>query len=350
MMNRLTVFKKALKLLSLVVGIGFIAYLVTLVRPGAPSRSLSLQFVGYIPLPRTQTVSVLDYISVYGNQLYVTGMSSGSVSKVTPRNSALPTEADVSTMQGTPQTHGVVIDPASHLGFVTRSEENVVDVFDPTTMRMVTSIPVADDPDGIFFDPETKLIYVASGDANMGTIIDPEQRAVAGSIPLGGKPEYASLDTSAHLLYQNLKSTDEVVSIDLKKHSVIDRWKLNGCNGPSGMAIDEHNRRLFIGCSNNAKLAIFTLEDHRVLTTLPVGPDPDSIAFDVTLRRVYSAGKAGVTTVVQQDTLDRYHIADNIHTHYGAHTLTVDPTTHRVYIGYASLFVRPRVAVFDAVQ
>jgi DNA-binding beta-propeller fold protein YncE len=236
------------------------------------------------------------------------------------------------------------------LGFVTRSEENVVDVFDPITMRMVTSIPVADDPDGIFFDPETKLIYVASGDANMGTIIDPEKREVAGSIPLGGKPEYASLDTSAHLLYQNLKSTDEVVSIDLKKHSVIDRWKLKGCNGPSGMAIDEHNRRLFIGCSTNAKLAIFTLEDHRVLTTLPIGPDPDSIAFDVTLRRVYSAGKAGVTTVVQQDTLDRYHVADNIHTHYGAHTLTVDPKTHRVYIGYASLFVIPRVAVFDAIQ
>jgi hypothetical protein len=117
-------FKTALKLLSFVLGIVFIcfmAYLVTLVRPGAPSRSASLQFVGYIPLPKMQTVSVLDYISVYGDQLYVAGMTSGTVMKVTLRSSALPTEADVSTMQGTPQTHGVVIDPASHLGFVTRS-------------------------------------------------------------------------------------------------------------------------------------------------------------------------------------------------------------------------------------
>jgi len=346
-------FKGALRITVLILAIliiGGVGYLLKLVIPGTPSKSASLRFVGYIPLPKTKVLNVLDYMSVYGNDLFVADESGGTVSKVDLHGATLPVEADVKSLEGKAAAHGVVIDPASHTAFVSRSEENVVDVFDPATMQLITSIPVADDPDGIFYDPQTKLIYVGSGDANMGTVIDPAKRAVSASIPLGGKPEYAALDPQAHLLYQNLESTDEVVSIDLEKHSVVERWKLDGCSGPTGMAIDATNRRLFIACSTNAKVAVFNLESHRVAITLPIGPNPDSIAFDPTLRRLYSAGRAGVTTVVQQDTPDSYHVMDNIHTHYGAHTLAVDPVSHRVYIGYASLFVKPRVAVFDVVQ
>lgn len=345
-------FKSALRITALILGIliiGGVGYLLWLVIPGTPSKSASLRFVGYIPLPKTKVLNVLDYISVYENELFVADESGGTVSKVALHGTILPVEADVKTLEGKP-AHGIVIDPASHTAFVTRSEENVVDVFDPATMRRITSIPVADDPDGIFYDPQTKLIYVGSGDANLGTVIDPAKRAVIASIPLGGKPEYAALDPQAHLLHQNLENTDEVVSIDLEKHSVVERWKLEGCSGPTGMAIDTTNRRLFIACSTNAKVAVFNLASHRVATTLPIGPNPDSIAFDASLRRLYSAGRAGVTTVVQQDTPDSYRVIDNVHTHYGAHTLAVDPVTHRVYIGYASLFVEPRVAVFDVEQ
>jgi hypothetical protein len=52
-------------------------------------------------------------------------------------------------------------------------------------------------------------------------------------------------------------------------------------------------------------------------------------------------------SIVQQDSPDKYKLIDSIHTHYGAHTLALDLTTHRVYVGYASLFVAPRLAVFS---
>ena len=67
------------------------------------------------------------------------------------------------------------------------------------------------------------------------------------------------------------------------------------------------------------------------------------------LRRVYATGKSGELSVIQQDGPDRYRTLDSIKLHYGAHTLAVDPVTHRVYVAYASLIIAPRLAVFDPV-
>jgi hypothetical protein len=57
------------------------------------------------------------------------------------------------------------------------------------------------------------------------------------------------------------------------------------------MAIDSEQRRLFAACSGNAGLVVFDLEAHRVIASLKIGSGPDSVAFDPTLHRLYSAGK-----------------------------------------------------------
>ena len=92
---------------------------------------------------------------------------------------------------------------------------------------------------------------------------------------------------------------------------------------------------------------VFDLDTHRVITSMKIGGGPDSVAFDQSLHRIYTAGTAGRLTVIQQNGPDTYKVLDDIHTHYGAHTLAVDPTSHKVYVGYASLCVHPRIAVFS---
>ena len=52
-------------------------------------------------------------------------------------------------------------------------------------------------------------------------------------------------------------------------------------------------------------------------------------------------------SVIQQDGPDNYRVLDSIHTHYGAHTLIVDPASHKVFVAYASLLAHPRIAVFS---
>jgi DNA-binding beta-propeller fold protein YncE len=327
-----------------VVGAGALFWLIY---PGTPTSGKSLDFKGYVLLPGSKTLNVLDYLTVDGKRLFVTDESSGSVYRVALRDNTLPGEADVTVFASEPAAHGVIVDPSSRLAFVTRSEANTVDVFNPETMQLVKRIPVADDPDGIFYDPLNKLVYAAAGDSKQATLIDPATQGTIGTIPLGGKAEFATLDSVTRLLYQNLEDLDSVAAVDIPKRAVQQRWPLAGCEGPSGMAIDEPARRLFIVCSGNATLAIFDLNQHRVIGTFAIGGTPDSVAFDSELHRIYTTGKFGDLVVVQQETPDTYHVIEAIHLHYGAHTLAVDPATHFVYVGYASLVVRPRLAVFE---
>jgi YVTN family beta-propeller protein len=318
-----------------------------LIYPGTPSKASSLIFQGYVPLRSHSVLSVLDYLTMNDDKLFVTGESTGDVYRVQINKDSLPTLADVAKLpREAPATHGVVIDPSSHLAFVTRSEANTVDIFDPAKMVVIKRIPVADDPDAIFYDEFDKLIYVASGDSHLATLIDPSTQTTIATIPLGGAPEYAAFDASTRLLYQNLHDTSTVVAVDIAKRAVVQGWPLQGCEAPTGMAIDELHRRLFIGCNANAVLAIFDLNEHRVVATVPIGKAPDSVAFDPELHRIYTTGKSGVLVVIQQDEPNKYRVLDTVHLHYGAHTLALNLATHALYVGYASLVVNPRVAVF----
>jgi DNA-binding beta-propeller fold protein YncE len=335
---------------AVVVLVGIAVALLTF--PGQPASNRSLRFDGFVRLPEVKNsgaLTLLDYLTVSGDHLFVTNVSTGAVYKVGLHTAALPGAADVSVFESEPAAHGVAIDPAGRLAFVTRSGANAVDVFDPKTMRSVGRIPVAPDPDAIVYDPSAKLIYAASGDGRAGTLIDPVSQKVAGVIPLGGEPEFAAVDPATGLLYQNLSDADAVVAVDVAKRAVMQRWPLVGCSFPTGMAIDPANRRLFIACGKSSKLLVFDLDRHRVIASVPIGFGADSVAYDPALRRIYTTGPAGRLCVIDQTTPDSYRVGSSIRLHFNAHTLAVDPATHRLYVGYASLFIAPRLAVFTPI-
>jgi DNA-binding beta-propeller fold protein YncE len=305
-----------------------------------------MTFEGYITLPKSRLLNVLDYLTLDGNTLFVTSESSGALFKIS-LDPSRPSASLVSELPGTGAAHGVALLPDANVAFITRSEEDTVDVFDPRTLQKRESIPVADDADAILYIPSVKLMYVANGDAHLATLIDPVKRVIVGAIKLPGKPEFPALDQKTGLLYQNLEDINSIVAIDLSKRSIVGQWFIAPCEEPSGMAIDSVQRRLFAVCSGNATMVVFALDSHRIITALKIGGGPDSVGFDPTLHRIYTAGKSGKMTIIQQESPDTYRVLDEIHTHYGAHTLTVDSVSHRVFVGYASLLAHPRIAVFS---
>lgn len=341
--------KNALKIMvmSIAVLIGFLGVAFAyLAYPGTPSKSKFMTFEGYIELPRERLLNILDYLTLNGSTLFVTSESSGALFRI-DLDLKHPSGSSVSEMPGAGAAHGVALLPGANVAFITRSEENMVRVFDPKSLQQFQNIPVAEDADAILYVPSAKLVYVANGDTKLATLIDPEKRVTVGTILLPGKPEFVAQDPQTGLLYQNIEDINSIAAIDPGKRAVVEQWSLAPCEGPSGMAIDSERRRLFAVCSRNAKLVVFDLETHRVITSLEIGGGPDSVAFDPTLQRIYSAGTAGELTVIQQDGPDAYRVLDKIRTHYGAHTLAVDPVSHKVFVGYASLLAHPRIAVFS---
>jgi len=176
-------------------------------------------------------------------------------------------------------------------------------------------------------------VYVANHTGKSGMLIDPATQKVVANIPLGGEPEYPQADPTSGLIYQNLEDTSEMVVIDPVKQAVIKRYKLDPGEGPTGLALDAADHRLFSTASNR-KLIVLNSDTGAIVATVPIGGGVDGAGYDPALRRVYTANGLGTMTVIQQDSPDQYRVLEDAPTHFGGHSLVVDPATHRVYVAY----------------
>lgn len=319
--------------LIILVIIGFYIYLST--RPGP--KTIKAAGIISVPTPFHFGRYFIDYMFLSGTKLYAGYTSQGVVAVIdTSTNQVL------AQIGGLPRAHGIAL--AGDKGFATASGDDTVGIFDLNNNQLLKKVPGGVDPDAIIYDEKVRLIYAADHDGKTGTLIDPVAMTVVATVPLGGAPEYPQADPQSGLIYQNLEDTSELVVIDPQKQMVTRRYKLGDGTGPTGLAFDSANRRLFSTCRNE-KLVVLNADTGQVVTTLPIGAGVDGADYDPGLRRVYTANGAGSMTVIQQDSADSYRVLEQAATHFGGHSLVVDPTTHRIYVAYFG-----SIAAYDPVQ
>ena len=270
----------------------------------------------------------IDYMTISGSRLYAGHASEGLVGVVDTASNQT-----VATVDGLTRVHGIAVVADRNLGFASSSGDNVVGVFDLKSNKLLQKIPAGDGPDAIIYDEQAHLVYVANHNGKTAMLIDPASQKVVATIPLGGEPEYPQADPATGLIYQNLEDTSELVVIDPQKQAVVKRYKLAPGEGPTGLALDAANHRLF-STAGNRKLIVLDTDTGAVVAVLPIGAGVDGAGYDPVLHHVYSANGVGTMTVIQQDSPDQYHVLENAPTHFGGHSLVIDPATHRVYVAY----------------
>src|SRR5579864_9674171 len=295
-------------------------------RPAA--KTMKAAGIISIPEPFRLGRAFIDYMTINGSRLYAGYASHGLVGVVDTA-----TNGSVAAIDGLTRVHGIAVVADRNLGFASSSGDNVVGVFDLTSNKLLQKIPAGDDPDAIIFDEQAHLVYVGNHNGKTGMLIDPATQKVIATISLGGEPEYPQADPATGLIYQNLEDTSELVVIDPQKQAVVKRFKLDPGEGPTGLALDAAHHRLF-SAAGNRKLIVMDTESGAIVAVLPIGAGVDGAGYDPVLRRVYTANGIGNMTVIQQDSPDQYRVLENAPTHFGGHSLVVDPATRRVYVAY----------------
>lgn len=240
----------------------------------------------------------------------------------------------------TPGVHGIALAPELGKGFVSDGRDSSVTVFDTRTLATTGSIKVTGrNPDAILYDPATRRVFTFNGGSASATAIDAARNAVAGTVALAGKPEAAVLDGAGHV-WVNIEDKGEVEELDPRTLRSLGHWALEGCEEPSGLAIDRAHGRLFSVCGNG-KMVVTSMAAHRVVATLPIGEGADGAAFDPATHTAFSSNGDGTLTVVRQLSADRYTVVQTLATQRGARTIALDPGTHRVYTVTAELGAAP---------
>jgi DNA-binding beta-propeller fold protein YncE len=247
----------------------------------------------------------------------------------------------VGDIPSTPGVHGIALAPELGKGFTSNGRDSTVTVFDLRTLATAGSLKVTGrNPDAILYDPSTRRVFTFNGGSASATVIDAARGTVAGTVALRGKPEAAVLDGAGHV-WVNIEDKGEIEEFDPRALRSLGHWALEGCEEPSGLAIDRAHGRLFSVCGNG-KMVVTDMATHRVVAMLPIGQGADGAAFDPSTGMAFSTnGGDGTLTVVHQDAPDRYSVVQTLATQRGARTIALDPATHRVYTVTAELGAAP---------
>jgi DNA-binding beta-propeller fold protein YncE len=154
------------------------------------------------------------------------------------------------------------------------------------------------------------------------------------TIALSGKPEFAAADPKAGRVYCNIEDKSEVAVIDTKTHKVVALWPIAPGEEAAGMAIDAVHHRLFLGCHNKL-MVMMDSTNGKVIASVPIGERTDANVFDAGTQFAFSSNGEGNVTVAREDAPDKLTVVQTLITERGARTMTLDPTTHKIYLASA---------------
>ncbi len=265
-----------------------------------------------------------DYLAVdpATHHLYITH---GSRLEVIDTASGKP----ITAITGFKGLHGVAFDDAGKLGYASDGGANAVVVFDRTSYAKLASIPTGTNPDGIAFEPRTHTVWAFNGRSKNATVIDAAKRTVVATIPLPGKPEFPAVDGSG-TVFVNIEDKNEIMRLDAATLKATATWPLDGCDSPSGLAIDLPGHRLFSVCDGK-KMIVTDSKTGKKLALPDIGDGPDAAAYDPAHKLAFSSNGSGTLSIIDAANAS-YPSVQTIPTARGARTMTYDPGTDRAYI------------------
>lgn len=286
-------------------------------------------------------------------------VSDGSAAKVTVFDRAtLQKVAEIAT---DPNPRSLVFEPQTKLLFVVRNDD-----------RAITTVQANRGPKASAARSRSR------GSRSSVTVIDTQSRTVAGVLLLPGTLGFAQVDQDGQI-YINVTDRNQILRFDalsvarllhrepetvipapansaaaparpLPATAVID-WTggsqtsatpdvhlhffnlYPACADPTGLAIDSAHMRLFAACQNTT-LVVVNSGTGELVTSVPIGPDAQAIAFDSERGLIFSAngGGDGSLTIIRQNVTDTYSVIQTLPTRQRARTLAVNPETGTVYL------------------
>jgi DNA-binding beta-propeller fold protein YncE len=260
----------------------------------------------------------------------------------------LKTEKVKGTISGMQGVHGIAVDNELNRGFISDGKANEVVVFDLNTLAVISHVPLDHKgADAIIFDPFSKKIFTFNGHSSSSCVVDPESMKQVASIDLGGAPEFAVADGKG-LIYNNLEDKSSLNVIDTKTLKVTQNYSLSPCGGPTGLAIDKANQKVFSVCRENKGLSVVDIASGKVIQVLPIGAGVDAVVYDPQAKLLIASNGDGTATVFKQNAPDHYTLQQTLKTQVRAKTMAMDMNTHKLYFPVADYQAGTKTQVPDS--
>jgi YVTN family beta-propeller protein len=305
--------------------------------------SAVLRAVADIPLPGRPVRFDYQSQDPRSGRLYISHMSDAHVVVFDTR-----TRQVVGQVSGTPGVTGVWVVGELKKLYASVTGRRYVAVIDVDNLAVRATPGPIGFPDGIAYAPEAKRVFVSDESGGGELVIDGVTDHVVVRIPIGGEAGNTKYDSGSGCILVAVQTLNQIVAIDPMSAKVVGRYAPEGADHPHGMYVDAPSRLLFVANQGNATLQVVDLRAMQVTATVEVGEDPDVLAFDPQWRRLYVATEGGGLWVYRVQ--ERHLLTEGALNLPHAHTVSVDTSTHLLYLPLQNVDGRPILRLLSAAQ
>lgn len=291
------------------------------------AAQLPLTLLTDVPLPGN--ASRFDYQDVdpVSGHLVTAHMNDGSV-----LISDLKDASVLKELKGIPTARGVVIARDAGIIFVTSSPNQLV-LIDNKSLTEMKRVTTGNGPDGVGWDPTHKIVGVSDQRDGALSLIADSGSGARKQVPLGKATGNVVYDAPRGWFWITVESAsppDKLVAVDPLTAKVTTSIGLPGCAAAHGLRLHPDGKSAFVACEDNDVLVRVGLGDDHAIATGKTGSGPDVLAIDPGLGWLYVAAESGDLTVFD---ISKPGVVLLGHDRPGesAHSVAVDPTTHRVF-------------------
>lgn len=328
---------------------------------GTGSRHFAHLFTLVGDYPLGAATSRTDYQSIdpVANRLYLSKMGDGQLLVFDTAHDEF-----LERLDGYPKITGVLVVPELHrlyasvpgsglvsslrvgLGMLGLSSgAGALAIIDTGSLKEIRRLSGGVFPDGIAYDPLHHRIFVSDELGAAVFVIDAKTEQAIARIRMGGEVGNVQYDRTTAKVFAPIQTRNELASIDPVKNTLETRMQLPGCRHPHGLAIAPQGAVGYVACDANDILLTVDLASDRVLASLPVAHDPDVMATDPGLKRLYVASESGVLSTFDISNAKAPISLGDVFVADDAHAVAVDPMSHRLYFGLANVKGRSLVRV-----
>jgi len=254
----------------------------------------------------------------------------------------------IANLDGFKRVHGVTVAPELHRVYASVTGDHQIAAVDTEALKIIGTAGPVTYPDGLAYAPKQNKVFVSDEHGGVDAVIDAGSNKLLANIRLGGGAGNTVYDPVSGNILVAVHTVNLLAVIDPATNQIIRRIPLPAIKKPHGIALDTTANVAFIAGEENHSLAMLNLNSMKVLATYQVGEDPDVLAYDPGLKRLYVSSESGTVTIFQSNDKSLTLLGSFDMPH--AHTVSVDPKTHLVYFPLENVNGHPLLRIMRPVD
>ena len=237
----------------------------------------------------------------------------------------------VSRLANGASNHIAIRVPGTNLMVLTQST-GTIRIADWQSDTIVADLPGGKNPNSAVYDPVTKFVFVMNKESGDAAVVDPLAHKILDTIAISPNVLEFPVTDGAGKIFDNVETTAEIAVIDTRTRKVTGKYKMAGCERPSGLAYAPDSKLLISSCRNGLAKVV-QADTGKEVASLPIGAGPDAVIYDPVRKLAFiPCGGDGVLEVISLADPAHITLVQHVQTQQGSRTGTLDPATGKLYL------------------